>query len=163
MRARLARTVCGTLLVAVGLACAEASQPYPVRHVLAEFETGATRPTFCAADRKVGTKREVSRFQILPSVWQEYSRSRDYQNPEVAWQVAARILSDREREFREATGRTWEPLDLYIMWNAPGHYRKVGWNRSRVSRVVMERAQRFANLMEERTRLASASPTRALQ
>ena len=39
------------------------------------------------------------------------------------------------------------------MWNAPGQYRRAKWDRRKVSRVVMERAKRFANLMEERSRV----------
>lgn len=119
-----------------------------VREALAHFETGATKPTPCAADRVIGSRKEVSRFQILPSVWRQYSRSRDYYNPEVAWNVAAKILIDREKWFRTATGREWDAIDLYLMWNAPGEYQRAKWNRSRVSRVVMQRAKRFANIFE---------------
>ena len=118
-----------------------------VKEALAQFETGATTPRPSAADRKIGTSREVSRYQILPNVWRRYSQSSQYQNPEVAWQVAAKILVDREKWFRTSTGRQWDPVDLYLMWNAPGDYSRAKFNRRRVSRVVRERAERFSNLL----------------
>lgn len=124
-----------------------------VREALGHFETGASTPIRCAADAKIGTRKEVSRFQILPHVWKSYSASREFQNPNVAWVVAEKILADRQAQFRRATGRNWEPVDLYIMWNAPGVYEKAKWDRSRVSPVVMERAQRFSNLMERKEQL----------
>ena len=119
-----------------------------VREALGHFETGATQPTACAADRRIGSRNEVSRFQILPSVWRQYTKSRDYYNPEVAWNVTSKILADREKWFRNATGRHWDAIDLYIMWNAPGEYQRAKWDRARVSRVVMQRAKRFANIFE---------------
>jgi hypothetical protein len=126
------------------------------REALAEFETGATTARQCAADAKVGSHREVSRFQILPQVWRQYTRSTRYQDPEVAWNVTQKILRDREAWFRRGTGREWDYFDLYVMWNAPGEYERAGWNRARISRVVRERAERFSNLAVERSRLASA-------
>ena len=133
-------------LVAVGVA--SNLRAMEVREALAHFETGATQPTVCAADRKIGSRREISRFQILPSVWRRYTRSKNYQNPDVAWSVATRILADRKKWFRSSTGRDWDAVDLYLMWNAPGAYSKANWDRRKLSRVVLDRAQRFANLME---------------
>lgn len=117
-----------------------------LKQALGQIESGASKPTRCAADWKVGSRREVSRYQILPSVWRKYSDSRDYQDPSVAWEVTQRILMDRYNQFRAATGREWNAQDLYIMWNAPGVYEKANWDRRKVSRVVLERAERFANL-----------------
>ena len=119
-----------------------------LREALGHFESGATQPAACAADRKIGSHQEVSRFQILPSVWRQYTRSRNYTNPEVAWSVAERIQRDREQWFRRATGRDWDDVDLYLMWNAPGAYAKAKWDRRKLSRVVLKRAQRFANLKQ---------------
>jgi hypothetical protein len=129
-----------------------------VREALGHFESGASTPAACAADRLVGSKREISRFQILPSVWRQYSQSKSHQNPDVAWSVAEQILRDREQQFRRATGRQWDAIDLYIMWNAPGTYRRAKWNRSKVPRIVLDRAQRFANLIDlHRDRLYARS------
>lgn len=117
-----------------------------IREVLAEFETGATSPTRCAGDRAVGRNQEVSRYQILPSVWRQYTRSREFSNPSLAWSVAERILTDRMNGFRQATGRACDSVDLYLLWNAPGAYAQAKYNREKLSKVVLTRAERFANL-----------------
>jgi hypothetical protein len=101
----------------------------------------------------IGSRQEISRFQILPVVWRQYSSSRNYHDPQTAWNVANRILDDREQAFRQATKRDWDFVDIYLMWNAPGLYRRANWNRAKVSRTVLERAQRFANLMQTRSPL----------
>ena len=150
------------LMLAFGLNTVFAAPPAGLRSALAEFETGATKSTRCAADLSIGKRKEVSRFQILPYVWRQYSASRDYSDPETAWNVAVRILNEREQVFRQATQRDWDYTDIYLMWNAPGEYRRANWDRTNVSRPVLERAARFANLMEERTRLY-ASQTRVPQ
>lgn len=150
---RSARGYCGILCVALGINAACGSAPLGLREALAEFETGATTPKLCAADRVVGSRKEISRFQILPAVWGQHSSSRNYRDPETAWNVAQKVLREREQAFRRATGRDWDYVDIYVMWNAPGEYRRAKWNRARVSRVVMERAHRFANLMQDRARL----------
>ena len=134
-------------LLTVLLTAGASSRGMELKEALAQFESGATRPTRCAADAKIGTRREVSRFQILPAVWRRYADSRDYQDPDTAWTVAERILLERYATFRAATGREWDAVDFYIMWNAPGDYQRVNWDRSRMSYVVRERAQRFANLL----------------
>jgi hypothetical protein len=122
-------------------------QAMELKEALGHFESGATTPGRCSADAKIGSHKEVSRFQILPSVWKKYSVSADYQQPAVAWTVAERILAERQVWFRQATGRECDAIDLYIMWNAPGAYQKVKWDRSRLSKVVLDRAERFANLL----------------
>ena len=119
-----------------------------LREALGHFESGATQRASGAADRMIGSRQEVSRFQILPKVWRQYTRSRNYTNPDVAWTVAERILRDREQWFKRATGREWDDVDLYLMWNAPGAYAKANWDRAKLSRVVLNRAQRFANLRQ---------------
>ena len=103
------------MCAAFGINLAAGSAPPGIREALAEFETGATRPTYCAADRVVGTRNEISRFQILPIVWHQYSSSRNYHDPETAWTVTARILREREQWFRNATGREWDYVDIYVM------------------------------------------------
>lgn len=133
-------------ILAILFAGTARSEALELKFALGQIESGASKPTRHAADAKVGTRREVSRYQILPTVWRKYSTSRDYQDPTVAWEVTERILLDRYNWFRNATGREWDATDLYIMWNAPGVYEKANWDRRKVSRVVLERAERFANL-----------------
>jgi len=119
-----------------------------VKRALGEIETGASQPGPSAADRVRGSHQEVSRYQILPKVWAQYSDSRDYTNPACAWPVAYRILTDRAEWFRHAVGRVPCPFDLYVLWNAPAHYRQTGFDRHRVRPVIAERALRFAALVE---------------
>ena len=114
----------------------------------ARIEAGLIQFKPCAADLKRGSKGEVSRFQILPAIWRDYSDSRDYKNPYVAREVARKILIDRDKWFRSSTGQPPTNFDLYVMWNAPGHYSKVGFSRKRLHAEVREKAQRFANLVE---------------
>jgi len=142
----------GLLFVVSGIQIVSGDLPRGLREALAEFETGATTTASGPQDRLVGKHDEVSRYQILPSVWKHYSGVQNYHDPELAWSVAARILHDREKWFRGATGRTWDYIDIYVMWNAPGQYSRAKWNRARISPAVLERAQRFANLMQVRAR-----------
>jgi hypothetical protein len=142
----------GLLLSLSGMALLPAAVPPGTREVLAEFETGATKATHCAGDLVVGSRREVSRFQILPEVWREHSSTKNYQDPAAAWVVAEKILRAREATFRRATGREWDAVDVYLMWNAPGAYQKARWDRTKVSRAVRERAQRYANLWQSRAK-----------
>ena len=156
MGARIRYRWAGILCVAAGIGSAAGSVPAGLREALAEFETGATCATQCAADSKVGSRKEISRFQILPGVWQQYSRARNYRDPEIAWNVAKRILEERHGDFHEATHRDWDYVDIYLMWNAPGEYRRAKWDRRHVSRVVLRRAERFSNLMQERVRICAS-------
>ena len=153
MFAKLSRSCRGVIFAIIGINCALAEPPTGLREALAEFETGALSPKPCAADHAIGSRNEVSRFQILPVIWRQYSSSRDYHNPQTAWKVAEKILNDRERDFRQATQREWDLTDIYLMWNAPGLYRRSNWNREKISPVVLKRAQRFANLMQARSHL----------
>jgi hypothetical protein len=139
-----------TLALLVAVTPLEAGSSVPaVKRALAEIETGATQAGPSAADRVRGSHQEVSRYQILPGVWARYSDSRDYTNPICAWSVAHRILMVRAECFRRAAGREASPFDLYVLWNAPAHYREAGFNRNRVRPVIAERALRFAALVEE--------------
>jgi hypothetical protein len=122
--------------------------PAGLRTALAEFESGARRPEQGAADFAIGARQEISRFQILPSLWRSHSTNDSFSDPEVAWTVAEKILHERETEFRHATGREWDGIDLFLMWNAPGAYRRANWDRTAVSRAVRERAERFANVLQ---------------
>lgn len=122
----------------------------PLRNSLGMFESGATSWRRSNADLMRGGSGEVSRFQIMPAVWRRYSKSREYDNPEVAWGVAQRILADRQADFRSATGREPDALELYLLWNKPGHFEAQGYIASRVKAEFRLRAQRFANLLAVR-------------
>ena len=127
----------------VAMASLEAS---PLRDALAMIETGASSPVAGDPDHVIGGSGEVSRFQIMPGVWKAYTKSRNHTNPEVAWTVTRRILADRVGSFEKATGRPPEPIEVYLLWNKPGHFEGVGYRLERVSRIYRDRAQRFQNL-----------------
>lgn len=119
-----------------------------IKWALAHIESGAIDDARCKADYMRGTHREVSRYQVLPALWHNHTASADYANPTLAWNVARQILKERTEWFRRKTGRQPGAFDLYVMWNAPGHYHKMAFKAHRVSPVVAERARRFAALME---------------
>ena len=98
-------------------------------------------------DLAVGQAGEVSRFQIRPQVWRQYSRSRAYQDADVAALVAQKHIAYLETLFRERAGREATDLDIYILWNAgPGYYERHGFSLERVHREIRDRAQRYVNL-----------------
>lgn len=113
-----------------------------VRRALAELESGHLR----FPDRAKGSSGEVSRFQILPSIWRQYSRSRRYTDPGEAWKVARQILYERQQLFVEATGRLPSPFELYLLWNKPGLYESVEFDAARLPSKLTNRASRFQNL-----------------
>lgn len=138
------RTIVALLLLGcLGLAPCQAM---PLRQSLGMFESGATSARRSLADSMRGGSGEVSRFQIMPAVWRRYTKSRDYENPDIAWTVTQRILADRTADFRTATGREPSALELYLLWNKPGHFEAVDYQTSRVKTDYHQRAQRFANL-----------------
>ena len=98
-------------------------------------------------DQARGSSGEVSRFQIMPEVWRSYTKSRNYTNPGVAWNVAFRILKERQAWFIRRTGRHPSAFDLYVMWNKPGLYERVDFNRGRLPKQLREVANRFENLV----------------
>ncbi len=121
----------------------------PIRESLAMIESGATQPHRSAADRMRGSAGEVSRFQIMPRVWHEYTASKEYEDPDLAWWVAQQILGDRTKRFREKTGREPNAVELYLLWNKPGHFEAAKFDTARVKSLFSHRAQRFANLCEK--------------
>jgi hypothetical protein len=109
---------------------------------LAQIESGNN-------DRAIGRSGEVSRYQIMPSVWHHYSRSRRYQDPVEAARVATLHLGTLAAYYRAETGQAATNFDLYVLWNTrAGYYARHGFDRSRIARHVWHRAQRFVNLVE---------------
>lgn len=146
-------------IACLAFALAGRSWGSPVRDSLAMFESGATGPEASKADRVRGGAGEISRFQILPKVWRAYTKSKDHTNPQVAWTVAQRILDDRISDFQKATGRLPKPIELYLLWNKPGHFAAKGYRVKEVASHYRLKAQRFENLyhyFETRTPAAIA-------
>ncbi len=115
----------------------------PLREALSQIESNND-------DHAKGRAGEISRYQILPSVWREHTSSRNYHNGSVAWTVAQRIIKPRQEAFSRATGRQPDAREVYCLYNAPGAFERAGWKVSGVGRRVRERAKRFENLINEK-------------
>jgi hypothetical protein len=113
-------------------------------------------------DTAIGAVGEVSRYQIKPWIWRQYSTCDEYQNRELATQVAGQHLAELQRVFRRRARREADDFDLYVLWNAgPTYYGRIGFAQSRVHPVVRERARRYANLREAMdVQLAKVQPAR---
>ena len=100
-------------------------------------------------DSEIGQAGEVSRYQIMPSVWKHYSHSSYYDNPQVSRAVAQQHWSSLCASFRKKTGREPDNFDMYVLWNTCyGYYASKGFQPIRLDPVVRDRAQRFVNLVE---------------
>ena len=100
-------------------------------------------------DKTIGSAGEVSRYQIMPRTWKQYTQSEDYQNPAVSGWVAARHVQWLDTTFRAKTGRAPTEFEIYVMWNAGlGYYAKKGFNPAKVAPSIRDRAERFQNLRE---------------
>ena len=92
-------------------------------------------------DAMVGRAGEISRYQVMKSEWKSVTPSRNYTDPNLAKQVALKILDQRLQRFESIYKRPATDFEFYALWNAPGQALN-----GRISRVVAERSQRFANL-----------------
>jgi len=102
-------------------------------------------------DRGVGRAGEISRYQIHPVVWRAYSKSRDYQNPEAALEVARQHWAALSNYFKDKTAREPSDFDMYVLWNTRyGYYAGKGFDPQRLPRLVSDRAQRFVNLVNRK-------------
>jgi len=99
-------------------------------------------------DEEIGGAGEVSRYQIMPSVWKHYSSSRSYQDPAVSLEVAQQHWSALYTAFVKQAHREPTDFDMYVLWNTRyGYYASKGFNPARLHPVVRDRAQRFTNLV----------------
>ena len=100
-------------------------------------------------DREIGGAGEVSRYQIMPSVWRRYSASRSYGNPQVSLAVAQRHWAVLYGAFKQQAGREPSDFDMYVLWNTHyGYYAARNFNPARLAPVVRDRAQRYVNLVQ---------------
>lgn len=107
-------------------------------------------------DSAIGGLGEVSRFQIMPSVWKHYNSSRSYRNLNVATEVARQHWRSLYDYFKEKSDREPTDFDMYVLWNTRyGYYASKGFEPVRLSPVVRDRAQRFTNLVEDGLRRES--------
>jgi hypothetical protein len=117
---------------------------------LSAIETGAKTKSQEKADFKVGAAGEISRYQILPSVWRDhnYSASRiswipetNATNPDSSFLMAERIISSRATRFKQVKGRDPSPFEIYVLWHRPQEAYS-----GRIKARTKERAGRFENL-----------------
>ncbi len=88
-------------------------------------------------DRAVGSRGEVSRFQIRPELWPG-GNSHSIRD---ALTAAQEVMKPRLDTFEKSHGRPATDFEFYILWNAP-------WQVDHPSKVVKERARRFSNLVQ---------------
>jgi len=99
-------------------------------------------------DNEIGGAGEVSRYQIMPSVWRQYSQSQNYRNPDLSLAVAQKHWTRLYAGFIKQAHRQPSDFDMYVLWNTHyGYYAGRGFDSSRLSPVVRDRAQRFVNLV----------------
>ena len=100
-------------------------------------------------DYEIGRAGEVSRYQIMPSVWKHYSRSSYYDNPQVSQAVAQKHWSSLYASFKKQAGREPDNFDMYVLWNTCyGYYASRSFKPTHLDPVVRDRAQRFVNLVQ---------------
>jgi len=89
-----------------------------------------------------GKAGELSRFQIRRDVWTNITSQPISMatQPKAAEAVARTIAGKRCQAFEIQQHRSPTDLEFYILWNAPSQIGKP-------SRVVLERARRFSNLV----------------
>ena len=124
-----------------------------IRDALGAIESGDD-------DHAVGGAGEVSRYQIKKNIWRAYSSSSRFWDKNEAWRVVEQVLAARVDAYRRYTGHTPGAFDIYVLWNAPGQFHRVGYQQKRISRVVAERAMRFTNLVRraESPTMVAANP-----
>ncbi len=112
------------------------------RFALGMIETGNR-------DHKIGGAGEVSRYQIMPSVWKQYSDSRSYQDPDTSLEVAQQHWSANYARFKQQAHRVPTDFDMYVLWNTRySYYASHGFNPASLNPVVRDNAQRFVNLIQ---------------
>jgi len=134
----------GNVIYLVALWCATLLTPQcnalSIRDALGLIESGDD-------DHAVGGAGEVSRYQIKKNIWRAYSSSSRFWDKNEAWRIAEQVLAVRVDTYRRHTGHAPAAFDIYVLWNAPGQFHRVGYQQKRLSRVVAERAMRFTNLV----------------
>jgi len=95
-------------------------------------------------DRAVGRAGEISRYQMLPEIWERFApKEAKWENPKEALVVAKEAMRDRCDEFERSFHRPPTDFEFYVLWNAPAQVQRPG-------SAVTERAKRFCNLIDRR-------------
>jgi hypothetical protein len=97
-------------------------------------------------DYAIGRCGEISRFQIRAQYWP----GGNPQNPRAALVVARNIMQERVERFQQTHGHSPNDFEFYVLWNAPAEV-------DHPVSCVVERAQRFVNLVQRDDRQAQAA------
>ena len=83
---------------------------------LSELESGNN-------DNATGRAHEVSRYQMLPSVWRAVTSLplSAATNRDVAWSVASKVQGARVVAFARREGRMPAPGEWSLLWHCPSH------------------------------------------
>ena len=94
-------------------------------------------------DNAIGPSGEISRYQILPATWQQYTKGRtvDPLNATDSLAVVHAVMSDRCAQFQKTNHRPPTDFEFYLLWNCPAHVAHPG-------KLAADTAQRFANLCQ---------------
>lgn len=133
-----------SLLVVASLCMCFTSRAMDRWGALSQIESGDN-------DKAIGRLGEISRYQILPNVWDSYAPEKaNWENPKDALKVAKEAMKKRCADFEQSFHRAPTDFEFYVLWNAPAQV-------ERPSRVVSDRAKRFCNLLEKGKNLVESS------
>ncbi|HTV39704.1 MAG TPA: hypothetical protein VMF08_03955 [Candidatus Sulfotelmatobacter sp.] len=88
-------------------------------------------------DSAIGSRGEISRYQIRPYLWP----GGNPHNAGLALGVAQKIMKARIARFEHTHNRAPTDFEFYVLWNAPQEV-------NHPCRAVARRAERFANLVQ---------------
>lgn len=93
-------------------------------------------------DNASGRAHEVSRYQMLPSVWRAATSLplSAATNQDVAWSVAAKVQGARVVGFARREGRMPTSAEWYRLWNRPARVLNP-------TPLELARSKRFENLV----------------
>ena len=125
---------CTVLILTLCLPCFGQSSMERRLWALAEVETGSN-------DHSTGNAGEISRYQILPSVWRQTTKLpiSASSNALTAKNVAQSVLERRIACFERSHNRIPTDYEAALLWHCPGAIRHP-------NREQADFAQRFANL-----------------
>ena len=94
-------------------------------------------------DSAVGSRGERTRYQIgVEELRQHPTLLKHPESKGIATIVATEIWEHRAWHFMALHNRQPTPIEMYALWNAPA-------KADHPSKAVLERAQRFANLLDK--------------
>ena len=100
-------------------------------------------------DCAIGPAREVSRYQVMPAVWEHYAEPGEKpSNVTHASRVARDILDERIGIFRMFTREEPTPAEVYALWSRPGMFSKRGYAIARLPKTVKARCFRYQELVK---------------